>query len=62
MIIETKVDENSRLQVKVRLVDGFYWVTVHKEGKLVYENRHLYEETALADADSKWYQGKLYAE
>lgn len=62
MIIQSKAAEESKLQVDVRLVDGFYWVTVHKEGKLVYENRHLYEETALADADSKWYQGKLYAE
>jgi hypothetical protein len=62
MIIKSTLIEEAKKTVTVKKDDGFYWVTVHKDGKLIFENRHLYEDTALAEADSFFYQSKLYHE
>lgn len=62
MIVSSKFVEETKKSVTIKLIDGFYWVMVHKDGKLVYENRHLYEDTAMMEADQLFYKGKLYNE
>jgi methionine salvage enolase-phosphatase E1 len=60
MIIHSRLIDESKTSVCLKNIDGFFWVLVFKNGKLVHENRHLYQEVAVDEADKLYHYWKTH--